>query len=405
VPKALTGDNLISVLDLDKRSLKLEMERMDVHKSGISIMLPKAQFRTIKIKNISVTKANIIKQDMLSFGGEVATAKGTINHSIKDTDVLIFGTIHQIKNLILKLKRQYFGLKELAARIDEALIYYDGVPAPIKIAGKKFVFGKRTYIMGILNVTPDSFSDGGKFVNFRDAVSHGKKMIDDGADIIDIGGESTRPGSLPVTAEEEIKRVIPVVRELSKIKRAVISIDTMKAKVAEAAIKSGASMINDVSALRHDKKMAKVAGRHKVPVILMHMLGNPRIMQENPRYEDLISDIISCLQNSITLGIKGGVQKSRMIIDPGFGFGKTVEHNLEILRRLKELKALGCPVMIGTSRKSTIGSVLNLPPDKRIEGTAATVTAAIASGADIVRVHDVEEISKVVKMSDAIYRG
>ena len=405
MPKALTGDNLISVLDLDKRSLKLEMERMDVHKSGISIMLPKAQFRTIKIKNISVTKANIIKQDMLSFGGEVATAKGTINHSIKDTDVLIFGTIHQIKNLILKLKRQYFGLKELAARIDEALIYYDGVPAPIKIAGKKFVFGKRTYIMGILNVTPDSFSDGGKFVNFRDAVSHGKKMIDDGADIIDIGGESTRPGSLPVTAEEEIKRVIPVVRELSKIKRAVISIDTMKAKVAEAAIKSGASMINDVSALRHDKKMAKVAGRHKVPVILMHMLGNPRIMQENPRYEDLISDIISCLQNSITLGIKGGVQKSRMIIDPGFGFGKTVEHNLEILRRLKELKALGCPVMIGTSRKSTIGSVLNLPPDKRIEGTAATVTAAIASGADIVRVHDVEEISKVVKMSDAIYRG
>ena len=405
MPKASTEDNLISVLDIDKRSLKLEMERMDVHKSGILIMLPKAQFRTIKIKNISVTKANIIKQDMLSFGGEAATAKGAINHSIKFTDILIFGTIQQIRSLISKLKRQYFGLKELAARIEEALANHDGVPAPIKIGGKSFDFGKRTYIMGILNVTPDSFSDGGKYINFSDAVAHGKKMIEDGADIIDIGGESTRPGALKVTADEEIKRVIPVIKELSKIKGAVISIDTMKSKVAEAAIKAGALMLNDVSSLRCDKKMAKVAGRRNVPVVLMHMLGNPRTMQENPRYEDLISDIISCLQNSITLGIKGGVQKSRIIIDPGFGFGKTVEHNLEILRRLGELKVLGCPVMIGTSRKSTIGSILDLPPDKRLMGTSATVTSAIASGADIVRVHDVAEISKVVKMSDAIYRG
>ena len=405
MPKSSAGDNLISVLDLDKKALKLERERMDVHKSGMLIMLPKAQFRAIKIKNVPVTKANIIKQDMLSFGGEVATARGAINHSIKYTDILIFGTIQQIKNLILKLKRQYFGLKELAARIEEALANHDGVPAPIKIGGKNFVFGKHTYIMGIVNVTPDSFSDGGKFINFSDAVVHGRKMIEDGADIIDIGGESTRPGSQPVTVDEEIKRVIPVIRELSKIKEAVMSIDTMKSKVAEAAIKAGASMINDVSALKSDKKMAKVAGRHKVPIILMHMLGNPRIMQENPRYEDLISDIISCLQNSITLAIKGGVPKSRIIIDPGFGFGKTVEHNLEILRRLKELKVLGCPVMIGTSRKSTIGSILGLPPDKRMEGTSATVTAAIASGADIVRVHDVAEMTKVVKMSDAIYRG
>ena len=405
MPKASTSEYLISVLDLDKGALKLEMERMDVHKAGVSIMLPKAQFRAIKIKNVPVTKANIIKQDMLSFGGEAATAKGAINHSIKFTDILIFGTIHQIKNLIFKLKRQYFGLKDLAARIEEALANHDGVPAPIKIGGKSFDFGKRTYIMGILNVTPDSFSDGGRFINFNDAVSHGRKMIDYGADIIDIGGESTRPAALPVTADEEIKRVIPVIKELSKIKGAIISIDTMKSKVAEAAIKAGALMINDVSALRSDRKMAKVAGRHKVPVVLMHMLGNPRRMQENPRYEDLISDIISCLQNSITLAIKGGVKKSRIIVDPGFGFGKTVEHNLEILRRLRELKVLGCPVMIGTSRKSTIGSILDLPPDKRLEGTSATVTAAIANGADIVRVHDVAEISKVVKMSDAIYRG
>jgi dihydropteroate synthase len=405
VRKAPAKEHLISILGLDEKDLRNEMQRMDVHKAGISIMMPKAQFRAIKIKSVPVTKANIIKQDMLSFGGEVATAKGAINHSIKYTDILIFGTIHQIKNLIFKLKRQYFGLKDLAVQIENALANYNGSPAPIKIGGKTFNFGKRTYIMGILNVTPDSFSDGGKFINFGDAVSHGRKMIEEGADIIDVGGESTRPGALPVTADEEIKRVIPVIKELSKIKGAVISVDTMKSKVAEAAIKAGALMINDVSALRSDRKMAKVAGRRNVPVVLMHMLGNPRVMQENPRYEDLISDIISCLQNSITLAIKGGVQKSRIIIDPGFGFGKTVEHNLEILRRLRELKVLGCPVMIGTSRKSTIGKILDLPPDRRLEGTSATVTTAVSSGADIVRVHDVAEISKVVKMSDAIYRG
>jgi dihydropteroate synthase len=179
----------------------------------------------------------------------------------------------------------------------------------------------------------------------------------------------------------------------------------MKSKVAAAAIKAGASMINDVSGLRHDKKMSSIAARKKVPVIVMHMLGNPRTMQKNPQYADLIPDIISGLQNSITLGIKGGVKKSSIIIDPGFGFGKTVAHNLEILRRLREFKVLGCPVMIGTSRKSTIGAVLDQPPDRRMEGTAATVAAAIAGGANIVRVHDVTEMSKVAKMSDAIYKG
>ena len=377
---------------------------MDVHEKGISIMAPKGQFRVIKIKNVSVTKANIIKQDMLSFGGEVATAMGAINHSVKTTDILIFGTIQQVKNLTAKLRHQYFGLKDLAVRIDAALAYHENIPKPMKIGGRTFDFSRRTYVMGILNVTPDSFSDGGRYINFSDAVSRGKKMIIEGADIIDIGGESTRPGAQPVNAKEEMKRVIPVIRELSRIKGAVISIDTCKAVVAEAAIKAGANMINDVSAFRADKKMAKVAARNNVPVVLMHMLGNPRTMQGNPRYEDLIPEIISCLQNSISLGIKGGVSESRMIVDPGFGFGKTVEHNLDILRRLKELKVLGRPILIGTSRKSTIGSILGLPPEKRVEGTAATVTAAIANGANIVRVHDVAEMARVVIMSDAIYK-
>jgi dihydropteroate synthase len=404
VRKISDKEQLVSILDLDEKGLRLEMQRMDVHKDGIAIMAPKAQFRTVKIKDVSATKANIIKQDMLSFGGEAATARGVINHSVRAADILIFGTIQQIKNLTTKLRRQYFGLKDIAVRIEDALANYDGVPAPIKAGGRTFDFGKRTYVMGILNVTPDSFSDGGKYINFGDAVARGRKMLNEGADIIDIGGESTRPGALPVSAKEEIKRVIPVIRELSKIRGAVISVDTCKSVVAEEAIKAGASMINDVSALRADKKMAKAAARYRVPVVLMHMLGNPRTMQENPRYEDLISEIISYLQNSISLAIKGGVSESRIIVDPGFGFGKTVEHNLDILRRLREFKVLGCPILIGTSRKSTIGKVLNLPPDKRMEGTAATVASAVANGANIVRVHDVAEISRVVRMSDAIYK-
>ncbi len=397
-------EHSITILDIDELDLEKEMIRAQVHAGGIRIMLPKAQFRIVKIKDVSVTSANIIKQDMLSFGGEAATSRGTIDHSAKKTDVLIFGTIQQIRSLASKLKKQYFGLKDIAYGIEEALNNFDAEPKPLKIGKKLLNFSKRTYVMGILNVTPDSFSDGGKFINFSDAVAHGKKMIEDGADIIDVGGESTRPGAASVTEAEEIARVVPVIRELSKIKGAAISIDTMKSKVAEAAIKAGASMINDVSGLRFDKRMASLAARKKVPVIVMHMLGNPRTMQKDPAYDDLIPDIISYLQNCITIAIKGGVKKSGIIVDPGFGFGKTVAHNLEILKRLRELKVLGCPVLIGTSRKSTIGAILDLPPDRRMEGTAATVAASIAGGANIIRVHDVSEMLRVARMCDAIYR-
>jgi dihydropteroate synthase len=396
--------NIITILDLKEKGLINEMLRADVHSAGIKIMAPKAEFRIIKLKDISVTNSNIIKQDLLSFGGEAATAQGAINHSIKKTDVIIFATVQQISNLVKKLKQQYFGLKELAFDIEEALRNYEGIPKTIKIAGKVMDFGRKTYVMGVLNVTPDSFSDGGKFVDIDMAVVHAKQMIKDGADIIDIGGESTRPGAKAVSAKDEIKRVVPVIKKLRKETKAIISIDTTKSKVAEAAIKAGAGMINDISGLRFDKKMAKVAARNRVPVVLMHIQGKPRTMQKSPQYKDLIPEVISYLQNSITLAIKGGVPRENIIVDPGFGFGKTAEQNLELLRELRSLKVLGCPILIGTSRKSTIGKILDLPPDQRVEGTAATVTAAVASGANIIRVHDVRQMSRVAKMSDAIYR-
>jgi dihydropteroate synthase len=397
-------DNIVSILELDKVSLKREMERMAVHPGGISIMLPKTEFRVVKVKDIPVISANIIKQDMLAIGGEVATNWGTIDHSAKRTDVLICGTKAQFKRLTEKLKGQYFGLHQLALDINSAMNGYSSGPAKLKVKGREFNWSKRTYIMGILNVTPDSFSDGGEFFDINDAIARAKKMISEGADIIDIGGESTRPGAKPVSTKEEISRVVPVIKKLSKLTRTIISIDTTKALVAEAAIKAGALMINDISGLRFDPKMAITAAKYKVPVILMHIKGKPRTMQKRPKYDDLMCEIIYYLKNSINLAIKAGIPGNMLIVDPGFGFGKDVEHNLDILKRLKEIKVLGCPILIGTSRKSTIGKILDLPPNDRLEGSEATAAVAIVNGANILRVHDVMQISRVAKVCDSVYK-
>jgi dihydropteroate synthase len=397
--------NLISILSGTSADIKKEMLTMGVHPGGISIMLPKSRFKVIKLKDIPVTSANIIKQDMLAYGGEAATHAGTINHSIKKTDVLLFGTDQQIKSLTAKLKSQYFGLKELAFDIEEAIKAYDTPAADIKAGKTTLKLSSRTYIMGILNVTPDSFSDGGKYYHVEAAVEHAEQMLRDGADIIDVGGESTRPGSKSVSVKEEINRVVPVIKRLSKITKAVISIDTTKAAVAEAAIMAGARMINDISGLSFDKKMGKVAAKYKVPVVLMHIQGKPRTMQKNPVYKDLMLDVISRLQNSITLAIKCQIPRRMLIVDPGFGFGKTVEHNLEILKDLKELKVLGCPILVGTSRKSMIGNVLGLGTDERMEGSVATAVMAAMNGASIIRAHDVKETKRALTVCDRVQKG
>ena len=265
-------------------------------------------------------------------------------------------------------------------------------------------FSKRTYIMGILNVTPDSFSDGGKYFDPRAAIRQAEKMIADGADIIDIGGESTRPGAESVPVREEINRVIPVIKALAQKSGAVLSIDTRKAQVAEAALKAGAQMVNDVSGLRYDRKMAWVAANYGAVICLMHSRGTPKNMQEKVSYSDLMSDIIGGLNQGLAIGKKNGILQNKFVVDPGLGFGKTVEHNLEIIKKLKELRVLGCPILIGPSRKSFIGKILDAAADQRLEGTAAAVALAIAGGADIIRVHDVAEMKKVARMADAIVR-
>lgn len=259
--------------------------------------------------------------------------------------------------------------------------------------------GRRTCIMGILNVTPDSFSDGGRYAAIAPAIERALEMRAEGADILDVGGESTRPGSQAVDADEELRRIIPVIRGIrAAAPDAIISIDTYKAVVAEAALQAGANLINDVWGLLKDPEIAGVAAKYQAPTVVMHN-------QEGTRYRELIHDIIASLRRSIRLAAAAGLPPDLLMIDPGIGFGKTVTQNLEVLRDLNELSVLGRPVLLGTSRKSTIGKVLGgLPVEERLEGTAATVALGIAAGADIVRVHDVKYMKRVALMTDAIVR-
>jgi len=275
----------------------------------------------------------------------------------------------------------------------------------VRFPGGQLWLGERTLVMGALNVTPDSFSDGGLFLERNAAVEHGLEMAELGADIVDIGAESTRPGAEPVPLREELDRVIPVIEGLAPRLSIPISIDTYKSAVARAALEAGARIVNDISALRFDRELASVASEFGAPVILMHMKGTPRDMQKAPAYRDVVSEIIAYLRESLALAVERGIDIEQTIIDPGIGFGKTVEHNLEIIHRLREFASLGRPLLIGTSRKSFIGKLLGLEVGDRIFGTAATVAAAALAGAHIVRVHDVAQMRQVSLIADAVLKG
>ncbi len=261
--------------------------------------------------------------------------------------------------------------------------------------------GRKTLVMGVINTTPDSFFDGGQLAGEDRAFVHGSGLAADGADILDVGGESSRPGADPVTSDEELARVLPVVERLSALD-VPVSIDTCRAATAERALEAGAVMVNDISALGADPAMAAVIADAGCDCVLMHMQGTPKTMQKAPRYEDIVDDICAFFEERLKVAVDEGISEEAIWLDPGFGFGKTVEHNLEILRRLGDFKRLGRPVLVGTSNKSTIGAVLDLPVDDRMEGTAATVAASVCFGADAVRVHDVKTMVRVAKMCDAI---
>ena len=282
-------------------------------------------------------------------------------------------------------------------------------PFAFRCGGKFIDLSSRTYLMGVLNVTPDSFSDGGKYFDKDRAVAHGLQMAADGADIIDVGGESTRPkgpygeGAEEISADEEIRRVVPVIEELSSRSDVLISIDTYKAAVADAALKAGAAIVNDISGLNSDSAMAHVIASHEAVLIAMHIKGTPKTMQQNPVYENVVEEVKESLSRSVEKARGAGIE--HILIDPGIGFGKKLEHNLSLIKNLYRLADLHCPIVVGPSRKAFIGMLLNLPVDQRLEGTAAAAAASIFHGANVLRVHDVKEIKRIAIVADAIVRA
>lgn len=370
---------------------------------GIGAMAQKTIHINILLEKQPCKVANIIKQEMLSLGGDAAVARGSVACSIPASDVLIMGTVKQVLSLAAKIEKQPFGLDVIARDILETLKNINRNEFVLKTSRREIALGERTLVMGILNVTPDSFSDGGIFYAPDKAIERGRRMAEEGADIIDIGGESTRPGSASVPAHVELKRVIPVIEGLTKKIKIPVSIDTKKAKVAGQAVDAGAEIVNDVSALNGDRKMAQTVADKRAALVLMHMRGKPAGMQKgNLEYNDLMGEIAEYLKKSCDKAIKAGVKKNSIVIDPGIGFGKTLQDNYRIIKNLSGLKALGLPVLIGTSRKSFIGNVTGEEPRERLEGTAATVAAAIMNGCHIVRVHDVAAMKKVAAITDAI---
>jgi dihydropteroate synthase len=375
------------------------MKGMGCDPAGIAIMAPKALFRVIYIDSIPTKAANLLKQTFLAKGAEVAVARGTADLSVSHTPVLICGTLKQYRQALGQLRQQPWGLPEVAATVEQAL------NNDLADQNRRFGFKEKqwtiqpgqTLIMGILNLTPDSFSDGGNHNEMDAAVRRVLAMIEDGADIIDIGAESTRPyGAVKISAEEEKQRLLPILEKVLAIAGVPVSVDTYKAAVAESALALGAHILNDIWGLQRDPAMATLAAKHAVPVVVMHN----RASNESSR--DIIAEMIEFFNRSIEIGLKAGIDFERFIVDPGIGFGKNTAQNLEILARLSELKILGCPILVGASRKRFIGEILDLPVDERAEGTGATVVHSILAGASIVRVHDVKLAKRMATMTDAI---
>ena len=358
--------------------------------------------RCIRLPGLQCRQANILKQEMLSLGGDAAVARGTVACSIKETDVILIGTDKQILQLCTKLKAQPFSLPSLASELDALLTNIKHPPTRWVTSRREFSL-ERPLIMGILNLTPDSFSDGGRFIDPERAVEHALLMEADGADIIDVGGESTRPGAPQIQPEEESDRIIPIIERLSKVLRCAISVDTWKSVVADRALSAGAEIINDISGFNFDPRMATIAASSGAAAVLMHTRGKPDEMQKDTGYSDLMFEVINGLQHSVSQALTAGIEPNRLAIDPGIGFGKDAAGNLMILRRLRELAGMGLPVLTGTSRKSFIGKVLGSESaSDRLFGTAATVAISVANGASIVRVHDVRAMRDVANMAHAV---
>lgn len=389
---------LVSSLDDAAR----EMEKIGVSPGGVRAMAGKCRSVIIKVADANVPTAHILKQQMLSLGGDAAVARDVLTHGVDTTDILLIGTHAQMRELTVKLAWQPFDIPALGESIARLIEMLEAKRSPSLVAcGRELALDERVQIMGILNVTPDSFSDGGHYLQPSEALARALEMVAEGAHIVDVGGQSSRPGSTEIPQEEELKRVIPVVAALSAEWDGPISVDTYRARVAEAALEAGACIVNDITAMRTEPEIGRVVSDHGAACVLMHMQGTPADMQESPAYSDLMGEIACFLGDAIERAVAAGIREDAIVIDPGIGFGKTARHNLEILRRLPELAVLGKPVLVGPSRKAFIGKVLDLPVDDRLEGTLAAAAFAVVQGARILRVHDVRPVARASKIVEA----
>lgn len=384
----------------DMDDVRRLFQELGVSPAGAGIMERKALHRVLWIKDLDPRAINLLKQEMLARGGEVATSAGVYELSGGRSECLVMGTLAQFDRLLPKLRAQPFDLSLVADAMEAALRHGD---ERLPVCHPGLDLGKRPLVMGILNVTPDSFSDAGDFFGEDVAIEAARRMIADGASFIDVGGESTRPGSERVPVEEEVRRVLPVVEALAGHVSAQVSVDTYKADVASRVLEAGAFMINDISAFRLEPQLLDVVRDADCPVVMMHMQGEPRTMQEHPIYEDVVKDVYAFFVERLNVAIDAGLREENLLVDPGIGFGKTLQHNLELLRHLDTFRSLGRPILLGTSRKRFLGEVLGQPePKDRVVGTVTTTVLGALQGADIVRVHDVKENAEAVRMTRAI---
>lgn len=363
--------------------------------------LYKHKFVSIKISSLTCAQANILKQTALAVGTDAAVHREVITGRVELSDCILSGSVSQIIKICEKLKHQPFKLQVLANQI---ISLVDTKPAILNVRDSVLDFSKKTYLMGILNITPDSFSDGGLYNTLDNAIKHYNELVESGADIVDIGGESTRPYSSALNVNEEVKRVIPVIEKIRLIDdKTLISIDTRNALTAQLALEAGADIINDISALEYDENMISVLKQYNCPIILNHSKGTPDIMQENIQYNDVVTEIYDYFDKKISFLLQNGVNLSQIIIDPGIGFSKTIEHNFEIINRLVELKSLKCPILVGHSRKSFLQETVGSNNNELLDFATAVVSSRlIDNGANIIRVHNIEKHIDLLKITNLL---
>ena len=392
------------ILPITSCNLRYELKNIGVHQASIETFMNKSAILPLKVLKVRTPAANIIKQEMLACGGDCAIHAGCVVCAQDHSDILLLGTKKHYRLLLQKMAMMpYFGLPKIK---EELQSFLENAPLKTILADNRVLEYDHVVVMGILNITPDSFYADSRVRGIDEVINRAGQMLRDGAEILDIGGESTRPGSDSINPQEEIARIVPVVEALRKeYPQSILSIDTYHAETGEATLASGADIINDISAMEYDEKMIDVVVKNNAPVILMHMRGTPKNMQQNTEYGNVVEEVSKYLKERAEMLRGHNLPKEKIILDPGIGFAKNVDQNLKLMQGLSEMTGSDYPVLLAASRKSTIGKVLgDIPPEARLAGTIATSCQAVYAGANMVRVHDVKENIQAIRMLEAIIK-